>query len=130
MMHKRLIKSLEQSVAIIKNIMESKNTIAGMAEEEVQGLYYRLALLRIDADLLEERINETIKRPTKNSDDQYMVLGGVYKDTTFTEVLGDLEEYGPFDTFEEARAIWLGKSFQDVDNCHARYTIERVSEDD
>lgn len=129
-MHRKIIKSLEQSVAIIKNILESKNTIAGMADEEVQGLYYRLALLRMDADMLEERINAVIKMPIEHSDQRYMVLGGVYKDTTFTEVIGELEEYGPFDTFEEAKNIWLGKSFQDVDNCHSRYTIEEANKDD
>jgi hypothetical protein len=35
------------------------------------------------------------------------------------------QKYGPFKTYEEARAAWLAHSFANVDNCHVRFTITR-----
>lgn len=121
-----LIKSLEHSVVIIKHIIESSNNINDINDEELKTLYYRLNLLKSDADILKEQINEN-KTEFNELSEQYVVIGGVYKDTSFTNIVGKLEKYGPFNTFKEAKQEWLARSFHDVDNCHSRYMIERVS---
>ncbi len=58
--------------------------------------------------------------------ERYWVVGGEYIDTKFkTLVPGtELEEYGPFDTNEEAEEKWNSLSWKRVDNCHCRYTVQ------
>lgn len=54
----------------------------------------------------------------------YIVYGGVYKDTTFEELdYTTEEEYGPFNTYEEALAVWRGKTGWKVDICTHRLFI-------
>ncbi len=59
------------------------------------------------------------------SKDKYWVVGGLYTDTDFkTLVEGtELEEYGPFDTHEEAEDVWRAKSWLRVDECSCRYRV-------
>ena len=59
---------------------------------------------------------------------KYYVIGGEYEDTTFTQPKSPLEEFGPFDSIEEARNIWKDKSMANIDDCLVRYLI--VTEDD
>jgi hypothetical protein len=55
----------------------------------------------------------------------YWVIGGEYASTDFREMAdgGSPRKYGPFKTYEEARAAWLAHSWANVDNCHVRFTI-------
>lgn len=58
---------------------------------------------------------------------KYWVVGGEYASTDFREMLhgGEPQKFGPFASYDEARAVWLAKSWATVDNCHARFTILR-----
>lgn len=59
------------------------------------------------------------------TDDKYWVVGGLYVNSDF-KVLADgakLEEYGPFDTHNEAEDEWRSQSWRTVDNCYYRYRI-------
>jgi hypothetical protein len=60
----------------------------------------------------------------------YWVTGGEYASTDFREMAkGSVpQRFGPFKTYEEARAAWLAHSFANVDNCHVRFTIIRDDE--
>ena len=55
----------------------------------------------------------------------YWVVGGIYKDTSFTEleIGNDLERYGPYNTFDEAKKEWDRISWKNVDSCNTRYVI-------
>lgn len=57
----------------------------------------------------------------------YWVKGGIYTGTDFTEPAPGTREttLGPFDTYEEAKAVWRAKSMEHVDEAYARYFIER-----
>jgi hypothetical protein len=56
----------------------------------------------------------------------FWVTGGEYASTEFREMApgASPQRYGPFQTFEEARAVWLAHSFANVDKCNVRFTIE------
>lgn len=55
---------------------------------------------------------------------KYIVKGGIYTDLDFKEVIpGTEEEYGPFDTHEEAITEWKGRMFAKVDICPHRLTV-------
>lgn len=58
---------------------------------------------------------------------KYWVLGGEYASTEFRDMAngGKPQKYGPFTTYEDARAVWLAHSWANVDNCHVRFTIAR-----
>ncbi len=58
---------------------------------------------------------------------KYWVVGGSYKDTSFAEPVGDERWFGPFDTYEEAKAEWQSRAWASVDDAHARYRIERLA---
>ena len=53
----------------------------------------------------------------------YWVVGGEYKDTTWTTLLGPLERYGPFKTREEARKVWKEISLKNIDLAQVRYFV-------
>tara|TARA_B100000575_G_scaffold276789_1_gene262510 strand:- start:10 stop:201 length:192 start_codon:yes stop_codon:yes gene_type:complete len=55
----------------------------------------------------------------------YWVVGGTYKNTNFKELETgyNLERYGPFNSYEEAKKEWDQKSWSNVDNCFVRYVI-------
>lgn len=57
--------------------------------------------------------------------EKYWVVGGQYTDTDFEELVEgyELEEYGPFDTEEEAYDKWKAMSWRNVDTCSHRYEI-------
>lgn len=56
---------------------------------------------------------------------QYWVVGGEYKDTDFGELAEgvELEEYGPFHTYEAARKEWQARNMARIDNAMVRYRI-------
>ncbi len=56
---------------------------------------------------------------------EYWVVGGEYTDTDF-KVLAkgiELEEYGPFLTYEAARKEWQARNMAKIDNAMVRYRI-------
>ena len=59
------------------------------------------------------------------SKDKYWVVGGLYTGTDFKTLAEgvELEEYGPFDTHEEAEDVWRAKSWLRVDECSCRYRV-------
>ena len=55
----------------------------------------------------------------------FYVVGGEYTGTDFKTILiGKDEEYGPFETYEQAKIKWSERAWLTVDNCHYRFTIE------
>lgn len=57
----------------------------------------------------------------------FWVTGGEYASTEFRDMApgASPQRFGPFKTYEDARAAWLAHSFANVDNCHVRFTIIR-----
>lgn len=56
----------------------------------------------------------------------FIVTGGVFTDTNFTEIVeGTQEVYGPFDTYEQAVSVWRGRMGWNVDTCEHRLFIKR-----
>ena len=55
----------------------------------------------------------------------YWVDGGVYENTDFKDLMEgyDLERYGPFNSYGEAKEEWDKISWMNVDNCNIRYVI-------
>ncbi len=61
---------------------------------------------------------------------QYWVVGGEYTDTYFHEALDGNEEWiGPFGDYQTAKQEWAKRAWRTVDDCHARYRIERIDPD-
>lgn len=49
--------------------------------------------------------------------EQYFVWGGVWEDFNFQSIEpGKYEEYGPFDSYQEAYDTWKSKVWLNVDN--------------
>jgi hypothetical protein len=60
----------------------------------------------------------------------FWVVGGAYKDTGFKEPAeGGESWFGPFVTYEEAKAEWRRRAWSSVDDALARYRIERLAGD-
>jgi hypothetical protein len=57
----------------------------------------------------------------------YWVVGGEYADTAFSlPAPGTSEQrFGPFATYEEAKAEWARRAWATVDDAHTRFRIER-----
>lgn len=56
----------------------------------------------------------------------YWVVGGTYTDTHFTEPAeGGESWYGPFETYEDAKAEWQSRAWASVDDALSRYRIEK-----
>lgn len=55
----------------------------------------------------------------------FIVIGGVWTDMSFTEVVAGTEEcYGPFETREEAVNVWRGKMGVMIDTCEHRLFVQ------
>ncbi|MEQ8602341.1 MAG: DUF4170 domain-containing protein [Marivibrio sp.] len=63
--------------------------------------------------------------------EQYWVAGGIYTDTSFSELEPGTKEtrLGPFSTYDEAKAVWRAKAMETVDEAYARFHIEREKHD-
>jgi hypothetical protein len=57
---------------------------------------------------------------------RYWVIGGEYADTRFDRPSEGTREqrFGPFASYEDAKAEWARLAWASVDNAHARYRIE------
>tara|TARA_X000000368_G_scaffold181770_1_gene143519 strand:+ start:54 stop:239 length:186 start_codon:yes stop_codon:yes gene_type:complete len=55
----------------------------------------------------------------------YWVVGGVFKDTKFKDLIDgeSLQKIGPFESYEDAKKEWNRVSWQNVDSCNIRYII-------
>lgn len=54
----------------------------------------------------------------------FMVTGGVFTDMSFSEIVpGTAEVYGPFQTRDEAVAVWRGKMGYQIDTCEHRLFV-------
>ncbi len=61
---------------------------------------------------------------------RFWVVGGIYKDTRFSEPESGAEQwYGPFDSYEAAKAEWGRRAWATVDDAHARFRIEKRAGD-
>lgn len=55
---------------------------------------------------------------------RHYILGGVYTDTSFEEIVPGTEEaYGPFVTYDAAVEFWRGRMMRNVDICEHRLFI-------
>ena len=56
---------------------------------------------------------------------QFFVVGGEYRNTDFKDLAdgAELEEYGPFHTYEAARKEWQARNMAKIDNAMVRYRI-------
>lgn len=56
----------------------------------------------------------------------FWVFGGEYIDTMFSKIVdgGSKHRLGPFDAYDEARAVWPAKAMETIDDAYARYRIE------
>ena len=56
---------------------------------------------------------------------RYWVIGGEYTGTDFKNLAEglELEEYGPFHTYEAARKEWHARNMARIDNAMVRYRI-------
>lgn len=63
------------------------------------------------------------------AEEQYYVVGGLYKDTSFTEMADGhkLARLGPFDNYDQAVAVWRAKAMETVDEAYAKFNIEKAS---
>ncbi len=60
----------------------------------------------------------------------YFVVGGEYRDATFTEMApgAQQERLGPFASYDEAHKIWAARAWATVDNALMRFRIVRDEE--
>jgi hypothetical protein len=58
---------------------------------------------------------------------RFWVIGGEYADTRFERPAEGAEErrYGPFASYEDAKAEWARLAWASVDNAHCRFRIEQ-----
>jgi len=56
---------------------------------------------------------------------RYWVVGGEYRDTSFSEMAqGKSEErHGPFQSYEEAHRKWAERAWATVDDANSRFRI-------
>ncbi|HZT21210.1 MAG TPA: DUF4170 domain-containing protein [Dongiaceae bacterium] len=88
--------------------------------EAAKAVWQARAWATVDNAQVRYRIEE------EGSELTYWVVGGVYKDTHFSEPADDGGErwYGPFETYDAAKAEWARLAWASVDDAHARYRIE------
>ena len=94
--------------------------------ETAKAEWQRLAWSTVDDANSRYRIEEEPAQGPQH----YWVVGGVYKDTHFTDPAeGTTEQwFGPFESYEAARAEWQRHAWATVDDALSRYRIERLSD--
>jgi hypothetical protein len=57
---------------------------------------------------------------------RYWVIGGIYTDTNFNQILdgGKEERIGPFPDYDAAKTAWQKRAWETVDHANARFRIE------
>jgi hypothetical protein len=90
--------------------------------EEAKAEWQRRAWATVDDAHARYRVEEEVAAERAF----YWVVGGIYADTRFVEPLGGAEEwYGPFGSYDDAKAEWGRRAWASVDDAHARYRIEK-----
>ena len=56
----------------------------------------------------------------------YIVRGGIFKDTSFSELESSEEKYGPYPSYDDALHQWHSAGWWQVDNCNHRLFIENL----
>lgn len=56
---------------------------------------------------------------------QFKVVGGIHSSTEFNQI-ESYEEYGPYDSYQEAYDEWKAQAWTKVDNSLHRLWIERI----
>jgi hypothetical protein len=54
---------------------------------------------------------------------QFWVIGGEFRDTSFSEMIDDAEAFGPFPSYDTALRLWKERSQATRPLAHVRYTI-------
>jgi len=110
-----------------------KRTAGGKPEERIgpfdnyeaaKAVWQARAWATVDNAQARYRIEE------EGCDLRYWVVGCSYRDTRFCEPADREGErwYGPFESYETARAEWNRLAWATVDDAHARFRIERRAE--
>jgi len=70
-----------------------------------------------------------IEQEAADSKPAFWVVGGAYTSTEFREIVGGGEETwkGPFETIDDARALWRSLAWETVDDAHTRWRIEKLA---
>jgi hypothetical protein len=59
-----------------------------------------------------------------NMAQQFWVVGGEFRDTSFSEIVdGEVEAFGPFPSYDTALQLWKERSQATRPLAHVRYTI-------
>lgn len=67
-----------------------------------------------------------IEEENGGSESHYWVVGGIYTDTHFDKSAeGGEQWYGPFDSYDDAKAEWQSRAWASVDDALSRYRIEK-----
>jgi predicted nucleic acid-binding protein len=95
--------------------------------EAAKAEWQRLAWATVDDANTRYRIEEDKEEAAQH----YWVVGGTYKDTHFAEPAEGTREqwFGPFDSYEAAKAEWQRLAWATVDDALSRYRIEKLSDD-
>lgn len=93
--------------------------------EEAKAAWQQKAWATVDDAMARWRIEQdaTDAKPA------FWVVGGSYTSTEFKDIVGGGEETwkGPFDTIDEARALWRSLAWESVDDAHSRWRIEKLA---
>ena len=90
--------------------------------EDAKAEWQRRAWSSVDDANARFRIEEEAAGQTA----KFWVVGGVYADTRFVDTVDGAEQwYGPFDSYDDAKAEWGRRAWATVDDAHARYRIEK-----
>jgi hypothetical protein len=54
---------------------------------------------------------------------QFWVIGGEFRDTSFNEMIEEAQAFGPFPSYDTALQLWKERSQATRPLAHVRYTI-------
>lgn len=95
--------------------------------EEAKAEWQRRAWSTVDDAHARFRVEE---EPDGDQAAYYWVVGGLYTDTSFSEPVEGAEQwYGPFASYEDAKAEWQRRAWSTVDDAHARFRVEKRAGD-
>jgi hypothetical protein len=93
------------------------------SRQDALAKWQQLAWTTVDNALARYRIEQEQEEAAR----RYWVVGGRYTDTNFaTPVDGAESWYGPFGSYDAAKAEWSRLAWQTVDDALARWRIEQI----
>ena len=91
---------------------------------------HHLRAAEVDEEEGDDYEDEELEEEDEQAEPCFWVVGGAYKDTHFTEPAGGTEQwYGPFKTYEDAKAEWQRRAWATVDDALSRFRIEKRTSD-